>query len=97
MDRYNLVVLPVRPGPDGSPLLIFSAGCRGVPRRTSVPLSVQEVRAALGSLGITLWQTEELLRGNKMAVAPRSKALLTFTAEQLDLIRLIAVEEEVPA
>ena len=97
MDRYNLVVLPVTADGDGTARFIFSAGCAGRPRLASGALSLGEVRGALGSLGLTLWQVEELLRGNKMAVAPRSTALLTFTPEQLDAIGLTPVPEEVLA
>ncbi len=95
MDRYNLVVLPVRDGVDETKRYIFSAGCPGLPRLVSPAWTLAEVRAALASMGVSEWQAEELLRGNRMAVGRRDNAYLYFSRERLDGIGLTPAPEPV--
>ena len=81
---FNVVVVPTSAHAEGNQTLILSAmrRDRGL-RLVSPPWQEEQVREALALTGASHAQTEQLLRGNRMAHGGRRTDYLYFTEEQL--------------
>ena len=81
---FNLVIVPTSAYVEGDQTLLLSAmrHDRGL-RMVSSPLREAEVRRALARAGATGLQTEQLLRGNRMAYGGRRTDHLRFSEQQL--------------
>ncbi len=89
-DLFNVVVVPTSGYAEGGQTLLLSAMRRDRwVRLVSAPLPESGIRAALALAGATPLQTEQLLRGNRMAHGGRRTDYLYFTEEQLTRAGLV--------
>jgi hypothetical protein len=81
---FNVVVVPTSAHAEGNQTLLLSAmrHDRGL-RLVSEPMPEADLRRTLALAGASLLETEQLLRGNRMAYGARRTDYLHFTEEQL--------------